>query len=58
MFGVGPATRIYLATGTTDIRKSFERLYELVRDGLWRDPLSGHVFLFQQLTPTERLHRL
>src|SRR6202161_3889838 len=46
MFGVGPATRIYLAAGTTDMRKSFEGLYGLVRDRLACDPLSGHVFLF------------
>src|SRR6202040_829736 len=46
MFGVGPATRIYLAAGTTDMRKSFEGLYGLVRDRLLCDPLSGHVFIF------------
>ena len=46
MFGVGPATRIYLAAGVTDMRKGFEGLYGLVRDRLFCDPLSGHVFLF------------
>lgn len=46
MFGVGPATRIYLAAGSTDMRKSFEGLYSLVRDRLACDPLSGHIFLF------------
>jgi transposase len=46
MFGVGPATRIYLAAGATDMRKSFEGLYGLVRDRLSCDPLSGHVFVF------------
>jgi transposase len=46
MFCVGPATRIYLAAGATDMRKSFEGLYGLVRDRLSCDPLSGHVFLF------------
>ena len=46
MFGVGAATRVYLAAGTTDLRKSFEGLYGLVRDHLLCDPLSGHVFLF------------
>ena len=46
MFGVGPATRIYLAAGATDMRKGFEGLYGLVRDRLACDPLSGHVFLF------------
>jgi transposase len=46
MFGVGTATRIYLAAGATDMRKGFEGLYGLVRDRLLCDPLSGHVFLF------------
>ena len=46
MFGIGPATRIYLATGSTDMRKGFEGLFGLVRDRLSCDPLSGHVFLF------------
>lgn len=46
MFSVGPATRIYLAAGATDMRKGFEGLYGLVRDRLVCDPLSGHVFLF------------
>jgi len=42
----GPATRIYLAAGATDMRKGFEGLYGLARDRLLWDPLSGHVFLF------------
>jgi len=46
MFGVGPATRIYLAAGATDMRKGFEGLYGLVRDQLQLDPLSGHIFIF------------
>jgi transposase len=46
VFGFGPATRIYLAVGATDMRKGFEGLYGLVRDRLQCSPLSGHVFLF------------
>ncbi len=46
MFGIGPATRVYLAAGATDLRKNFEGLYGLVRDQLACDPLSGHIFLF------------
>jgi transposase len=46
MFGIGPATRVYVAAGATDLRKNFEGLYGLVRDRLACDPLSGHVFLF------------
>ena len=43
MFGIGPATRIYLAVGATDMRKGFEGLYGLVRDRLQLEPLSGHL---------------
>ncbi len=46
MFGLGPATRIYLAAGVTGMRKGFEGLYGLVRDRLSCEPLSGHLFLF------------
>ena len=46
MFGFGPATRIYVAAGATDMRKNFNGLYGLVRDHLDCDPESGHVFLF------------
>lgn len=46
MFGWGPATRIYLAPGATDMRKNFDGLYGLVRDRMGSDPLSGHVFVF------------
>ncbi len=46
MFGLGAATRIYLAPGATDLRKGFDGLYGLVRDRLLCDPMSGHVFLF------------
>jgi transposase len=46
MFAWGPATRIYLAAGATDMRKGFEGLFGLARDRLELEPLSGHVFLF------------
>jgi transposase len=46
MFGLGPATRVYLAAGATDMRKGFEGLYGMARDRLVCDPLSGHVFVF------------
>jgi transposase len=46
MFGLGPATRVYLAAGATDMRKGFEGLYGMARDRLACDPLSGHVFVF------------
>jgi transposase len=46
MFSIGSATHIYVAAGSTDMRKGFEGLFGLVRDRLECDPLSGHVFLF------------
>jgi transposase len=46
MFSIGAATHIYVAVGSTDMRKGFEGLFGLVRDRLQCDPLSGHVFLF------------
>jgi transposase len=46
MFGLGAATRIYLAAGATDMRKGFEGLHGLVRDRLECEPLSGHIFVF------------
>ncbi len=49
MFGMGPATRIYLAAEAIDMRKGFEGLHGLVRDQLQLDPLSGHIFLFSNV---------
>jgi len=46
MFGLGPATKIYIAVEGVDMRKGFDGLYGLVRDRLGQDPLSGHLFLF------------
>jgi len=46
MFGLGPATKIYLGVEAVDMRKGFEGLFGLVRDHLGQDPLSGHLFLF------------
>jgi transposase len=46
MFGFGPATRIYVALGATDMRKGFDGLYGIVRDKLGLEVTSGHLFLF------------
>ncbi len=46
MFGLGPATKIYLGAAAVDMRKGFDGLHGLVRDCLQHDPLSGHLFLF------------
>jgi transposase len=41
-----PATRILLAAGATDMRKSFDTLAALVRNDLGDDPVSSHLFVF------------
>src|SRR5262249_52524592 len=46
MFGFGPATRIYLAAGATDMRKAVAWLYGLVGARMLCAPPSGHVFAF------------
>ncbi len=46
MLGLGAATRVYVATGATDMRLGFNGLFGLVRDRLQSDPTSGHLYLF------------
>ena len=42
----GLRVRVFLCTSPTDMRKGFDTLAVLVRDGLGYDPLSGHLFMF------------
>ena len=42
----GLRVRVLLCTSPTDMRKGFDTLAVLVREGLGYDPLSGHLFLF------------
>jgi len=46
MMGFTPAQRYYLSREPADMRKSFDGLSGLVRQGMGRDPLSGEVFIF------------
>ena len=46
MLGLGAATRVFVATGGTDMRLGFNGLYALVVGQLKEDPQSGHLFLF------------
>jgi len=46
MLMLGPAIKVYLARGATDMRKSFDALSGAVRVLLALDPLSGHLFVF------------
>ena len=47
MLSLPPSVRILLCSQPTDMRKSFDTLAALVRDGLKGDPLSGHLFVFR-----------
>ena len=38
--------KIYLVTGRTDMRKSFDGLMAVIRDNFQMDPFSNAVFLF------------
>jgi transposase len=40
------SVKMYVATGPTNLRKSFEGLSNEVRSALAADPLSGHIFIF------------
>jgi transposase len=40
-------TRIWLAAGTTDMRKGFTGLSALVQNALASSPFSGHLFVFR-----------
>jgi transposase len=47
MLSLSPSVRIWLCAQPADLRKSFDGLAALVRDGLGGDPLSGHIFVFR-----------
>jgi transposase len=47
MIGLPAGTRVWLAAGTTDMRKGFDGLSMIVQSTLRRDPFSGHVFVFR-----------
>ena len=46
MITLGEDTRVYLAVGATDLRKSIDALSALVVDVLHQDPCSNQVFVF------------
>jgi len=47
MLSLPPTIRIWLSAQPADLRKSFDTLAALVRDGLRGDPLSGDIFVFR-----------
>jgi transposase len=47
MIGLPSGTRIWLATGVTDMRRGFDGLASIVQEKLAADPFAGHVFVFR-----------
>jgi|SRR5271165_827549 len=45
--GMPSSTRVWLAAGTTDMRKGFTGLSALVQSALKSSPFCGHVFVFR-----------
>jgi len=47
MIGLPATTKVWLASGKTDMRKGFDGLAAVAQTVLREDPLSGHVFAFR-----------
>ncbi len=47
MIGLPTGTRVWLATGVTDMRKGFDGLSAQVQTALQEDPFSGQLFVFR-----------
>ena len=48
MIPVPASTKVWLASGVTDMRKGFNGLSMLAQDALEQDPFSGHLFVFRR----------
>ena len=46
VLSISPATRVFVALGAVDMRRSFNGLYAYVQTVLGQDPLTGHLFVF------------
>lgn len=46
ILGTSHAVRVYAYPAPVDLRKGYDGLFGLVKQGLGRDPLSGDLFLF------------
>ncbi len=47
MIALPPGGRVWLAAGTTDMRRGFDGLARQVQQALGQDPLSGQLFVFR-----------
>jgi transposase len=47
MIALPPGARVWLAAGTTDMRRGFDGLACQVQEVLQLDPFSGHLFVFR-----------
>jgi transposase len=47
MIALPPGARVWLAAGTTDMRRGFDGLARQVQEVLQLDPFSGHLFVFR-----------
>lgn len=52
MISLSPHVRVFLAPGSTDMRKAINALSILVENSLQLDPFSGHLFAFCNNTRT------
>jgi transposase len=46
MLSIPPTMRVFVATGATDMRKSFSGLAGLARSVIEQEPMSGHLFVY------------
>jgi transposase len=46
MLSLPASVRIFVCTEATDMRRSFDRLAQMVEEHLEQDPESGHLYLF------------
>ena len=47
MIGLPASTRVWLATGKTDMRRGFDGLAAIAQTALIQHPFSVHVFVFR-----------
>ena len=47
MLSLPSAVRVFIYTGPTDMRRSFDGLAGMAEELIGEDPLSGHLFLFR-----------